>query len=163
MANTRQDYEKKNSELWDRLCTTDPAYTQNVPSSWGKKITTINAHYQIRKMTDQIGQVGDKWGWNATYETKDIRQGEELHTMVFAYVSIWVGDKDKAIGPTVSSMPMVQTSKNNPRGKIDDEAPKKAMTDALTKGLSHFGCDADIFLGQWDNNKHVNKPDDPFQ
>ena len=60
-------------------------------------------------------------------------------------------------------MPMVQTSKNNPRGRIDDEAPKKAMTDALTKGLSHFGCDADIFLGQWDNNKYVNKPDDPFQ
>ena len=28
-----------------------------------------------------------------------------------------------------------------------------ALTDALTKGLSHIGCDANVFLGVYDN-KH---------
>ena len=32
-------------------------------------------------------------------------------------------------------------------GKLDDEAPKKAMTDALTKAFSHLGLNADVFLG----------------
>ena len=54
MTRTRQDYEKQNSELWDRLSTTDSTYTKTVPASWGGQITTINAHYQIRKMTEQF-------------------------------------------------------------------------------------------------------------
>jgi hypothetical protein len=38
---------------------------------------------------------------------------------------------------------------------LDDEAPKKAMTDALTKAMSHLGMSADIFLGKFDDNKYV--------
>ena len=40
-------------------------------------------------------------------------------------------------------------------GALDDEAPKKAMTDALTKALSHLGTSADVFLGLHDNSKYV--------
>ena len=40
-------------------------------------------------------------------------------------------------------------------GGLDDEAPKKAMTDAMTKGFSHLGISADVFLGLFDNNKYV--------
>ena len=36
-------------------------------------------------------------------------------------------------------------SKKN--GGLDDEAPKKAMTDAMTKAFSHLGMSADVFLG----------------
>jgi hypothetical protein len=32
-----------------------------------------------------------------------------------------------------------------------EDAGKMALTDALTKGLSHLGCDADVFLGKHDN------------
>ena len=32
---------------------------------------------------------------------------------------------------------------------------KKATTDALTKGLSVLGFNADVFLGLWDDNKYV--------
>ena len=43
----------------------------------------------------------------------------------------------------------------NKADKLDDEAPKKAMTDALTKAFSHLGLNADIFLGKFDDNKYV--------
>mgnify|MGYP003641128994 CR=1 FL=1 len=42
-------------------------------------------------------------------------------------------------------------------GALDDEAPKKAMTDAMTKALSHLGMSADVFLGMFDNSKYVEK------
>ena len=40
-------------------------------------------------------------------------------------------------------------------GSLDDEAPKKAMTDAMTKGFSHLGMSADVFMGKFDNDKYV--------
>ena len=38
----------------------------------------------------------------------------------------------------------------------DEEAPKKSLTDALTKALSWLGFAADIHMGRWDDNKYVN-------
>ena len=40
-------------------------------------------------------------------------------------------------------------------GNLDDEAPKKAMTDAMTKAFSHLGMSADVFLGKFDDSKYV--------
>jgi hypothetical protein len=40
-------------------------------------------------------------------------------------------------------------------GKLDDECFKKVTTDALTKGLSKLGFNADVFMGQYDDNKYV--------
>ena len=42
-------------------------------------------------------------------------------------------------------------------GKLDDECYKKVSTDALTKGLSKLGFNADVFLGQWDDNRYVSQ------
>ena len=39
---------------------------------------------------------------------------------------------------------MQNLSKSN--NKLDDEAPKKAMTDAMTKAFSHLGMSADVFI-----------------
>jgi hypothetical protein len=33
-----------------------------------------------------------------------------------------------------------------------------AVTDGLTKALSHIGCDADVFLGKMDGNKYDSAP-----
>jgi hypothetical protein len=30
-----------------------------------------------------------------------------------------------------------------------------AVTDGLTKALSHLGCNADVFLGEMDGNKYA--------
>jgi hypothetical protein len=46
----------------------------------------------------------------------------------------------------------------------DEEAPKKSLTDALTKALSMWGFSADVFLGLYDDNKYVASltPADPL-
>jgi hypothetical protein len=47
-------------------------------------------------------------------------------------------------------------------GKLDDEAPKKALTDAMTKAFSHLGVSADVFLGMFDNVKYVQTMKEKF-
>jgi hypothetical protein len=37
----------------------------------------------------------------------------------------------------------------------DEDAPKKSVTDALTKALSMIGFAGDIFSGRWDDNRYV--------
>jgi hypothetical protein len=38
----------------------------------------------------------------------------------------------------------------------DEEAPKKSLTDALSKALSWLGFSADVHTGRYDDNKYVN-------
>jgi len=77
-----------------------------------------------------------------------------LNKLVFAEVSV-ATDKNKDdfwnyFGPVSSCQSLYKKN-----GGLDDEAPKKAMTDALTKAFSHLGVSADVFLGLFDNNKYV--------
>ena len=39
--------------------------------------------------------------------------------------------------------------------KPDTDCMKKATTDGITKGLTYFGFNADVFLGKFDDNKYV--------
>lgn len=38
---------------------------------------------------------------------------------------------------------------------LDEDAPKKSLTDAITKAASQIGIAANIFLGRWDDKKYV--------
>jgi len=75
-----------------------------------------------------------------------------LDKLVFAEVSIqyFLDNKWYAFGPVSSVQSLAKKN-----GGLDDEAPKKAMTDAMTKAFSHLGMSADVFLGMFENNKYV--------
>ena len=130
--------------IWDSLCKTDPDYTRSVPSSYGKKITSIDPMYQIQCMTETFGPVGLGWKYNVKYTYQD--------NLVFAEVSIHycVHDNWFEYGPVCSVQNLFKKN-----GNLDDEAPKKAMTDAMTKAFSHLGMSADVFLGKFDDSKYV--------
>ena len=38
---------------------------------------------------------------------------------------------------------------------VDEDAPKKSLTDAIIKAASHLGIAANIFLGRWDDQKYL--------
>ena len=60
-----------NLKIWDALADTDPEYIK--PVSFGSRsFTAIDPQYQIRKMTKQLGAVGEGWGWHNTTETDSI-------------------------------------------------------------------------------------------
>ena len=138
----------KKMEIWNKLEKTNPDHTKPAPSSYGKKITTIDAMHQIKNMTEYFGPVGIGWSYVASYHYTD--------KLVFAEVKIQYCLEGKwyEYGPVCSLSPLGHV-RGSKKGQLDDEAPKKAMTDALTKAFSHLGLNADVFLGKFDNNKYV--------
>ena len=131
---------KQNMSIWNSVNRTDPAHTKAV--GFGRGFTAIDAHYQIMRATETFGAVGTGWGYEVVYHIQD--------KMLLAEVSIWHGSRSNTFGPICSIAPLY-----NKKDQLDDDAGKKAMTDALTKGLSHLGFSADVFLGKFDDNKYV--------
>lgn len=130
----------ENMEIWDAVSKTDPDHTKRVNQRGG--FTAIDAQYQFMNATAQFGPVGRGWG----FEVKRV----EVHPpFVMVHVSLWHGDRANEFGPLIGCAEMLG---NRP----DSDAPKKATTDAITKGLSMLGFNADVFLGKFDDSKYVN-------
>ena len=128
-----------NMKLWDSVQVTDPSHTKKVNQRGG--FTSISAHYQVMRATEVFGPVGTGWGYDC---------GEPIFhgPFVIVPVMIWYGERSKRFGPIYGAAEMMGS-------RPDSDAPKKAMTDALTKALSHLGFNADVFLGKFDDNKYV--------
>jgi|TARA_R110000764_G_scaffold55647_1_gene121490 hypothetical protein len=132
-----------NKRYWDLLKKTNPDFTKRINKGFGE-ITTIDPQWQIGKMTEVFGPVGIGWGYTVQYTYTE--------QLVFAEVSIWTEAYSNIYGPVCSVQKLWRKT-----GALDDEAPKKAMTDAMTKAFSHLGVSADVFLGMFDNSKYVEK------
>ena len=126
----------------------------------GGGFTSINAQWQIQRMTEQFGPVGKGWGYKVDHSIERIA---EDYVLAVADVTIYWHDGQTnaegynlahTYGPIRGMAPILDKSKNGYLMK-DDDAGKKAATDALTKGLSHLGLSADVFLGLYDDNKYV--------
>ena len=140
----------KNMKIWETLSKTNPEFTKPLPGYGGKTLTTIDPMYQIQMMTDLFGPVGLGWKYKVDYKYID--------GLVFAEVTIkYFTNEWHEYGPVCS---VQNLSKSN--NKLDDEAPKKAMTDAMTKAFSHLGMSADVFLGKFDDSKYVEQMKQEF-
>ena len=142
--------QNKNMKIWETLSKTNPEFTKPLPGYGGKTLTTIDPMYQIQMMTDLFGPVGLGWKYKVDYKYID--------GLVFAEVTIkYFTNEWHEYGPVCS---VQNLSKSN--NKLDDEAPKKAMTDAMTKAFSHLGMSADVFLGKFDDSKYVEQMKQEF-
>lgn len=142
--------------LWNRVRTPDPARTKSFTRGGGFKGTAINGTYLAQMATEQFGPCGIGWGFDIVSE--DIREGAPLdggrELVHVARVRLWymLGEKRgevEHIGQTTFA------GKNKFGWFTDEEAPKKSVTDALSKCLSLVGFAADIHLGLFDDNKYV--------
>ena len=136
----------ENRNIWDQMKETDPRFTKRVNKGFGE-ITTIDPQWQIMRMTEMFGPVGKGWNYKVNYNYTD--------QLVFAEVSVSTGVN--YFGPVCSVQKLFRKT-----GALDDEAPKKAMTDALTKAFSHLGLCSDIFMGKFDDSKYVQKLEEKY-
>lgn len=151
-----------NLELWDKVQGTDPKYTKSFSKGGGFKGTSINPTYNNRKATEIFGSYGIGWGANIIKES--FQEGAPLFlngTMVcreithILHIEFWyIQDGEKGAFPSFGQTAYVGQNKNG--FFTDEEAPKKSLTDAITKALSMLGFSADIFLGMYDDVKYVN-------
>lgn len=157
-----------NMRIWDAVSRTDPTHTKKV--EFGRKFTSIDAHWQIMQATKQFGPIGEGWGYRVDHSVLTLTP--EMILAVADVVVWWnkdAGDEYRSsYGPIRATCEMY--GPKTKFGKIipgefvtDEDAPKKAMTDALTKGLSHLGFSADVFLGLFDDNRYVQKMEREFK
>ena len=135
-----------NMKLWESVQKTDPNHTKKVDI--GRKFTSIDAHYQIMQATAAFGPVGQGWGYVVQHSV--VTAGEVV--LAAADVTLWVGNRQDSYGPWRGMAELL-----NAKGRVDDDAAKKATTDGITKALSHLGFNADVFLGKFDDNKYLAK------
>ena len=146
-----------NLRIWTAVSKTNPNNTKKV--EFGRKFTSIDAHSQIQSATAQFGPVGIGWGYDVAHSVLPIKKGEVEYLLCFADVTLWHTDRVNKYGPWRGAAELTAAKDQ----RLDDDAPKKAMTDALTKGLSHLGFNADVFMGLFDDNKYVQKVEAEFK
>tara|TARA_R110000824_G_scaffold21748_14_gene80831 strand:+ start:6535 stop:7164 length:630 start_codon:yes stop_codon:yes gene_type:complete len=134
---------KENMELWDKVFKTDPKYTKNVKYG-ARSFTTINAQYQIKCATEVFGAYGEGWG------VRDERFWSPIEGLLGYQAIMWY-----ACGTKLCELDINSSINTHSGSKLDDECFKKVTTDALTKGLSKLGFNADIFMGLYDDNRYV--------
>ena len=148
-----------NLALWNSVRTPDPAATKAFNRSGGFKGTATNAVYLIQRATELWGPMGGQWG--VTIVDDRVQQGAPMLSKdgavmgheVLHIIRIELRHPGGVV-PGYGQTMLVGVNKYGPY--TDEEAPKKSLTDALSKALSWLGFAADIHLGRWDDNKYVN-------
>jgi hypothetical protein len=142
----------KNKALWGRVFTTDPKAVKPIT---GKQYSgnSPKPYWIVERLTDEFGPCGIGWGFNILNER--FERFSDTDTLHIASVRFWYvldgkrGELEQ-IGQTKSSY-------TTGAGKfmLDEDAPKKSVTDALVKCASYLGFAGDIFSGRWDDSKYV--------
>lgn len=148
----------ENLKLWDAVRTPDPSFTKAFSRGGGFKGTATNVVYLIRLATSLWGPMGGKWG----VEIKDeqyingaplLHEGAAFCTEIIHVIRIELRHPDGVV-PGIGQTVFVGKNKNG--FFTDEEAPKKSLTDALSKAMSWLGFAADVHMGMWEDNKYVN-------
>lgn len=139
-----------NLAIWNALGKTDPAHTKQFSRAGGFKGTALKPIWVERQLTDLFGPVGIGWGMGEpTFQIVVV--GEE--TLVYCTVTCW---HTSPVHTFVGVGGDKVASKRRDGGVFaDDEAFKKAFTDAIMNAFKHVGAGADIHMGQFDDSKYV--------
>jgi uncharacterized short protein YbdD (DUF466 family) len=143
-----------NLAIWDALKHTDPAHTKAFTRSGGFKGTAIKPIYSVERMTSLFGPCGVGWGTEKPEFTIERLTNE---VCVYCTVALWYkqgGEKCVVYGVGGDK---VLTSRGS-----DDEAFKKAYTDAAGNAMKQIGMSADVHMGLFDDSKYVEEMKQEF-
>lgn len=140
-----------NMKLWDSVCVTDPAAVKPITGKQYKG-NSPKPYWVIRRATETFGPCGIGWGVEVVSERFERFGDEALHV---ALVRIWYQQDGKR--GVIEQMGQTKAAYISAAGKhiVDEDAPKKSVTDGMVKCLSMLGFAGDIFSGQWDDSKYV--------
>lgn len=142
----------ENMKLWNQVQKTDPDYTIDVTEP--RKMTSISPMYRFMRATEVFGVQGIGWGVIPESERFEERQIGE--TVLLSYDAILFFDFEGKRGEIpIHATERLAYKTRTGYLKIDDDARKKVVTNAKTKGLSELGFSADIFLGEFDDPKYI--------
>lgn len=140
-----------NLAIWDALGKTDPNATKPFKRGGGFSGTSVKPMWILKRLTEQFGPAGIGWGVNKP-EFQVVEGGGDV--LVYCTVSAWHGEKSNVLWG-VGGDKVAGKNKNGPFS--DDEAFKKAFTDAVNNAFKSIGVAADIHMGLFDDDKYVSQ------
>jgi len=147
----------ENTSIWDALGKTDPNATKRFSRSGGFKGTAVKPMWVYKRLTEHFGPVGIGWGHNAPIHT--VTAGADGEVLVYCTVECWHTDRQNTFHG-VGGDKVIVKDKNGLRS--DDEAFKKAFTDAVMNAFKSVGVAADVHMGLHDDDKYVAELQDEF-
>lgn len=152
--------EPDNLRIWNTLGKTDPAHTKGFSRAGGFKGTAIKPIWITQRLTEQFGPCGVGWG----FERPDFQviPNEFGDIPVYCTVTAWYMDGGKQHFIYGVGGDKVVTQRQS--GIFtDDEAFKKAFTDALGNAFKFVGVGADVHMGLFDDSKYVAEVREEFR
>jgi len=138
--------------IWDDLKRVPPEQLKGFKRGGGFSGTAIKPMWTIHRMTEVFGACGVGWGMDKP-EFQVVTASNE--TLVYCTVGVWFNVKDKVSAVVYGVGGDKVVAMRSSGAFTDDEAFKKAYTDALTNALKHIGAGADVHMGLWDGNKYI--------
>ena len=141
-----------NKELWQRAFMTDPRAVKPIT---GKQYSgnSPKPYWIVERLTDEFGPCGIGWGFTILSERMErLTPSDVLHVAVVRFWYV-LGDKRGEFEQIGQTKAVYEKSKGG--FMVDEDAPKKSVTDALVKCASYLGFAGDIFSGMWDDSKYV--------
>jgi hypothetical protein len=150
----------KGLELWNKLKTPPPEALKEIKAGRLKGKTDISPQWRYQAMTDIFGPCGT--GWNLSIEKLWTAPGSEGQIFAFAQVHVIFKDGDSWSDPIPGVGGSMLIDKERKGLHCDDDAFKKAVTDATGTALKMIGVAADVYAGLCDS-KHGDVPQDSQQ
>ena len=145
--------EPSNLRHWSELLATDPRQTKPFTRAGGFKGTAIDTTWRIMRLTEHFGPCGTGWGMDEPrFHTMD--SGDE--TLVYCTLRCWYKDTPEAEPSYIWGVGGDKVaSRRTGSIFVDDEAFKKAFTDAIMNAFVKVGLSADIWLGLHSDSKYL--------
>lgn len=144
---------------WLVLSKTDPAHTKAFQRAGGFRGTAIKPIWVAKNLTEHFGPFGIGWGCDRP-EFTQVNAGDEI--LVFCTLSCWYIDGERRAVVYGIGGDKIAVKRKDGRIDTDDEAFKKAFTDALGNAYKNVGSGADVHMGLFDDNKYVAAARDEF-
>jgi hypothetical protein len=152
-----------NLAIWNTLGRTSPEHTKGFTRGGGFKGTAVKPIYTEQKMTEMFGPCGIGWGFSEPQF--QIVPGANSEVMVYCWLTLWFVHDGARSAPIpgvggdkiISHIKANEQYKRPERWESDDEAFKKAFTDAIGNAMKHIGMSADVHMGRFDDSKYVNE------
>ena len=149
-----------NTRHWDALKATDPKHTKSFSRSGGFKGTALKPIWIIEQMTKHFGPIGIGWGMGEPkFQVVDLSK-DTGRFMVYCWVECWHTHPTHSFWGVGGDT--VQDQFRDGRMAPDDEAFKKAYTDAVNNALKFVGVGADIHMGQFEDSKYMKQVAEQF-
>jgi hypothetical protein len=141
-----------NLRIWNALGKTDPKHTKGFSRAGGFKGTAIKPIWITQRLTELFGPCGVGWGFEKPEFQLVPTQPTTRSSIAPSPPGIIDGGKQHFIYG-VGGDKVVAQRQSGPF--CDDEAFKKAFTDALGNAFKFVGVGADVHMGLFEDSKYL--------